>query len=190
MKGLLVWAAALALAGCRPAPRPSDLIEAGDRELASETAPAARRAVARYEEALALLRREKMDHHIERIDHHPPTFLWDFHSDDPRLGEIQRLFHLDPKRLGSGVYRHGVPDFDAGSKVLFYRDGKTASIGLAAHGSQVTIATNGKPDASIEMDPTRPPTIDEVTMVMAGALAGQISPETARRVYQAMLAAD
>jgi len=27
-------------------------------------------------------------------------------------------------------------------------------------------------------------------MVMAGAHAGQISPETARRVYQAMLAAD
>ena len=34
------------------------------------------------------------------------------------------------------------------------------------------------------------PGIPSEPMVMAGALAGQISPETARRVYQAMLAAD
>jgi predicted membrane-bound spermidine synthase len=88
---------------------------------------------------------------------------------------------LDPKRLASGVYRHGVPDFDASSKVLFYRDGKTASISLAAHRSQVTISTNGKPDASIEMDPTRSPTLDEITMVMMGALPLVYKPD-ARRV--------
>jgi len=34
------------------------------------------------------------------------------------------------------------------------------------------------------------PGIPSEPMVMAGAQAGQITPETARRVYQAMLAAD
>jgi hypothetical protein len=34
------------------------------------------------------------------------------------------------------------------------------------------------------------PGVPSEPMIMAGALAGQISPETARRVYQAMLAAD
>jgi hypothetical protein len=34
------------------------------------------------------------------------------------------------------------------------------------------------------------PGIPSEPMIMAGALAGQISPDTARRVYQAMLAAD
>ena len=34
------------------------------------------------------------------------------------------------------------------------------------------------------------PDVPSEPMVMAGAEAGQISPETARRVYQAMLAAE
>ena len=34
------------------------------------------------------------------------------------------------------------------------------------------------------------PGIPSAPMMMAGARAGQISPETARRVYQAMIAAD
>lgn len=93
------------------------------------------------------------------------------------LGGVQ----LDPRRLVSGVYRHGHPDLDADTKVLFYRDGKTASISLVARGSDVVIATNGKPDASIEMDPSRPPMLDEVTMVMAGALPLAYKPN-ARRV--------
>ena len=87
---------------------------------------------------------------------------------------------LEPKRLAAGVYRHGVPEFDAKTNVLFYRDGKTASISLISRGSVVSIATNGKPDASIEMNPARPPVIDEITMIMAGALPLAYQPHARR----------
>ncbi len=65
--------------------------------------------------------------------------------------------------------------------MLFFQDGKTASISVVSRGSQVTISTNGKPDASIEMDPARPPVLDEVTMIMAGTLPLGYKPD-ARRV--------
>jgi spermidine synthase len=77
---------------------------------------------------------------------------------------------LDPRRLGSGVYRYRTAELDSKTNVLFYKDGKTASISLTSRGSLVTIATNGKPDASIEMDPARQAVPDEITMVMAGTL--------------------
>src|SRR4029079_2855224 len=67
------------------------------------------------------------------------------------------------------------------AKVLSYQDGKTASISLIVRGSQVTISTNGKPDASIEMEPTRTPVLDEITMTMAGALPLAYKPD-ARRI--------
>jgi spermidine synthase len=89
--------------------------------------------------------------------------------------------HLDPRRLGSGVYRYRTAELDPKTNVLFYKDGKTASISLTSRGSVVTIATNGKPDASIEMDPARPSVPDEITMVMAGTLPLVYAPD-ARRV--------
>ena len=87
---------------------------------------------------------------------------------------------LDPRRLGSGVYRSRGAQLDERTKVLFYEDGKTASISLTAHGSQVMIATNGKPDASIELDPAKLPALDEITMTMAGALPLAYNPGARR----------
>jgi hypothetical protein len=46
--------------------------------------------------------------------------------------------------------------------------------------NSVGIITNGKPDAAIQMDPDRPPTGDEYTMVMAAALPLLIKPEATR----------
>lgn len=77
-------------------------------------------------------------------------------------------FHLDPDTLSSGVFRHGKTL--VGGELLYYRDGKTSSISLKRFGSQLSIATNGKPDASIQMDDARLPTPDEATMVLAAAL--------------------
>jgi predicted membrane-bound spermidine synthase len=77
---------------------------------------------------------------------------------------------LDPKRLASGVYRYSLAQWGDDTQILYYKDGKTASISLAALGSEIAIATNGKPDASIQMDPELPRTSDEITMVMAAAL--------------------
>jgi len=77
---------------------------------------------------------------------------------------------LDPKRLASGVYRYGEAVLDDQTTAVYYRDGKTATISLIARSGLLTISTNGKPDAAIQMDPQRPVTSDEITMVMAAAL--------------------
>jgi spermidine synthase len=54
-------------------------------------------------------------------------------------------------RLTSGVYRHGIVDNSPDSNFPFYRDGRTATVSIEKNASGfVTIATNGKPDASME----------------------------------------
>src|SRR4029079_6920317 len=76
----------------------------------------------------------------------------------------------------SGVYRHGrTTHLD--QVVSFYRDGKTASIAVSRVGSTLAIATNGKSDAAIEMNPGGRPTGDEYTMTLAGALPLLMKPE-------------
>jgi predicted membrane-bound spermidine synthase len=87
---------------------------------------------------------------------------------------------LEPERLSSGVFRYGraVPE---NSEVFFYRDGKTASIAVRRHiNNSVGIITNGKPDAAIQMDPSRPPTGDEYTMVVAAVLPLLMKPDAKR----------
>ncbi|HET9032600.1 MAG TPA: fused MFS/spermidine synthase [Dokdonella sp.] len=78
--------------------------------------------------------------------------------------------NLDPLSLASGVYRHGRTHLDKSAKVEYLRDGKTATIAFFTFGSTGTIATNGKPDASIQLDPGNRSTADEITMSMAAAL--------------------
>jgi predicted membrane-bound spermidine synthase len=92
------------------------------------------------------------------------------------LALVMVSIDLDPKRLSSGVYRYGRADGPQEADILYYRDGKTASISLSAYESEVAIATNGKPDASIQMDPDLPRTSDEITMVMAAALPLAYNP--------------
>lgn len=76
----------------------------------------------------------------------------------------------DPKQQVSGVFRTGVATASDVS-VPYLRDGKTATVSVSAHEiGHALISTNGKPDASLMMDPRKAPTADEVTMVMAGAL--------------------
>jgi predicted membrane-bound spermidine synthase len=88
-----------------------------------------------------------------------------------------RAAALDPLRLSSGVFRYGVSQ-RADTKVFFYRDGKTASVAVRRQGDSVVgIITNGKPDATIQMDPERPPAGDEYTMVVAAALPLLIKPD-------------
>lgn len=78
---------------------------------------------------------------------------------------------FDPLKLASGVFRHGKAELEANSRVLYYRDGKTASVSVVASPQgNVSIATNGKPDASIMMPDENPPTDDEPTMTLAAAL--------------------
>jgi hypothetical protein len=62
-------------------------------------------------------------------------------------------------KLTSGVYRHGLVASETDYKVSFYKDGRTASVSLRRGGDgYVTLATNGKPDASMDaawLDTTR-----------------------------------
>jgi spermidine synthase len=76
---------------------------------------------------------------------------------------------LDHVKMVSGVYRTGSARLPDGASVAYLRDGKTATISLIKMEGTVTIATNGKPDASIQMG-TGEPTVDESTMVLAAAI--------------------
>jgi spermidine synthase len=84
-----------------------------------------------------------------------------------------------PEALASGVFRTGETTLDEGAEVIFMRDGKTATVAVYTQGTAATIATNGKPDASLEADPGKEPTGDEITMLMAGALPLVVHPNPA-----------
>lgn len=87
------------------------------------------------------------------------------------------LARFDPVAMSSGVYRTGVARLTEG-RVVFYRDGKTASIASKAYAEgTVTISTNGKPDAGIQVSLGRRPSSDEITMIMLAALPLATHPD-------------
>ncbi len=84
----------------------------------------------------------------------------------------------DPLAQTSGVFRTGRVE-NVGAEVRYLKDGKTATVSVSSQGSSHSIATNGKPDASLT--PLREaPTNDEVTMVMAGVLPLALHPAPER----------
>lgn len=78
---------------------------------------------------------------------------------------------FDPMTMASGVFRHGRTSLMSDDRILYYKDGKTASVAsvLSPNGI-VHISTNGKPDAAIRMPEDLLPTDDEPTMALAAAL--------------------
>lgn len=78
--------------------------------------------------------------------------------------------NLDPLRMTSSVFRNGISSLPGSTTVRYLRDGKTATISLVEDEGFVTIATNGKPDAAIQMGAGQPASPDEITMVFAAAL--------------------
>lgn len=81
-----------------------------------------------------------------------------------------------PERMASGVYRSGAARVADDRTIDFHRDGKTASVTFITGPAAMTIATNGKPDASIAR-PESAATSDEITMVMTGLLPLAYRPE-------------
>lgn len=79
------------------------------------------------------------------------------------------LLQLDPRRMASGVFRHGQSSMLQEEEVLYFGHGKTASISLTRSGTLTSIATNGKPDAALEPLSAGTST-DESTMVLIGAM--------------------
>jgi predicted membrane-bound spermidine synthase len=86
---------------------------------------------------------------------------------------------FDPLRMTSSVYRTRKASPPHGTIVRYLRDGKTATISLAEQRGVVVIATNGKPDAGIQMQ-AGPAAKDEITMIMAAALPLAVHPNPKR----------
>ena len=83
---------------------------------------------------------------------------------------------FDRLKLSSGVFRYGEASTAADATVLYYQDGKTASISVVESGNGVrSIVTNGKTDAAIyPLDMDYGP--DEMTMTMLAALPLAVHP--------------
>lgn len=93
---------------------------------------------------------------------------------------IYSASELDQLKMASGVFRYGRFISPDQARVIFYRDGKTATISVMDVGSRRSIRTNGKPDASIEMKDRKEPSSDEATMVLAAALPLAFKPDAKR----------
>lgn len=93
------------------------------------------------------------------------------------IGLVSFSIQLDPALLSSGVYRHANLQAALDTEVLFYRDGKTASISMSRSGDTLTIRTNGKPDAGIYVGDSTRVEMDEPTMMLAAALPLAYNPD-------------
>jgi spermidine synthase len=90
------------------------------------------------------------------------------------------LVTIDPYKMASGVYRSGtIVRSEQGRNVIFHRDGKTASVDVITADKPVktVILTNGKPDASLRLDPALEQTPDEPTMILTAALPMMHAPQ-------------
>ncbi|HLX80214.1 MAG TPA: fused MFS/spermidine synthase [Burkholderiales bacterium] len=83
---------------------------------------------------------------------------------------ISAFFDVDMRRSSSGVFRTGAARIAPDTVVAFHKDGKTATVDVLEDAVARSIRTNGKPDASIAVNPKAPPSKDEATMLLLGAL--------------------
>lgn len=91
---------------------------------------------------------------------------------------VMLTVELSPYKMASGVYRSGRLLDDANEHVLIHRDGKTATISLTSTKTNlVSIRTNGKTDAAINMRRGGIPSPDELTMTLIGAIPLLLRPD-------------
>lgn len=81
---------------------------------------------------------------------------------------------FDPLVLSSSVYRHGSVRLSDSAKMLYFRDGQTATISVYDTDSEIgtirSVATNGKVDAGMAISMDQAATSDESTMILLAAL--------------------
>ncbi|HYD58042.1 MAG TPA: hypothetical protein VEB41_14160 [Burkholderiales bacterium] len=87
------------------------------------------------------------------------------------------FFELDANKMTAGVFRHGELAASAGARVLFNKDGKTATVHLVQYDEATSLRTNGKSDGSINLDPEAVRGTDEITMVLTAAIPLSLKPE-------------
>lgn len=90
---------------------------------------------------------------------------------------VQAGVDLSVSKMASGVYRSG-NILESSQNVIYHQDGKTATISMTKDGSVLFLRSNGKADASINMDPNGRPTFDEITMTLTGAIPLMIKPDS------------
>ncbi|HXF67793.1 MAG TPA: hypothetical protein VNK67_13995 [Burkholderiales bacterium] len=96
------------------------------------------------------------------------------------LAATLALVELDPYKMASGVYRHGQMLERANYSILYHRDGKTATVNLVkSPGQVVSIHTNGKSDAAVNVGADGSIAPDETTMILAAALPLALRPDAA-----------
>ncbi|HUL55524.1 MAG TPA: hypothetical protein VLT60_00910, partial [Usitatibacter sp.] len=83
---------------------------------------------------------------------------------------VSTAFDVDGRRSASGVFRTGAARISPEAKIVYHKDGKTATVDVLDDGKWRAIRTNGKPDAAIAFHPDIGPSGDEVTMTLLGAL--------------------
>ncbi len=86
-------------------------------------------------------------------------------------------FETDPRRTASGVFRSGHAKISPDQKVIYHRDGKTATVDVLENAGVRSIRTNGKSDAAIGRDRA---TSDEYTMALLALLPMGHQPNARR----------
>ena len=83
---------------------------------------------------------------------------------------------FEPSKMDSGVYRAGALLDPRRETVLYHHDGKTATVSVIKIGDILSIRTNGKSDASINMSGESTFYDDESTQIMLGAMPLLLHP--------------
>jgi predicted membrane-bound spermidine synthase len=90
------------------------------------------------------------------------------------------FINLDPYKMASGVYRAGTLMTPTGSDIVFYKDGKTATVSVVKvqlmEATLMNIRTNGKADAAINVAHSGGASFDESTMSLLGVLPLAMNP--------------
>ncbi len=85
---------------------------------------------------------------------------------------------LDPFKMGSGVYRNGILESPDTDRLLYYKDGRTATVSCFLDNQGViSIRTNGKVDAGIMTVPENENTVDETTMILLAVVPMTLAPQ-------------
>src|SRR3989454_8710965 len=84
---------------------------------------------------------------------------------------------LDANKMTAGVFRHGDLAASRDAKILFQKDGKTATVHLVKYIEAVSLRTNGKSDGSINLERDGVRGTDEITMVLTAAVPLALKPE-------------
>ena len=84
---------------------------------------------------------------------------------------------LDPYKMASGVYRSGEILSRGQYKVIYHKDGKTATVSLTLGNNGVMgIRTNGKSDSGIMMEQEKEANWDEPTMILLAMIPMALNP--------------